>query len=440
VSADFGELFNATRSALDDILGSERRQRSQEPRSAYAAYFDPAGGPFAGAALYAPAPEQGQPGSFGGPFAAQALYGRGDLGQGGYGIQADPLSSNWFQQANQRVPKPQEPKTGLSGTAVEAGDWSGPATADDNKTLTPEQVDTFIRETNPNSPLIGKGAYILQRANAHQVSAPELLALFWKESSLGSTAGPTFNIAGVGGAGNFNAYGSWEQAIDGAAANLATDLYRGKSIQDHIGFWYAGPERYKRWGVKATDAGDGSAPSPNGTVEDYLNKFVGPTYRALGVPYNQGAAGSRRAGGAVPPSEVASRAQTWVGKVGYSSGGIRATGNIADGADCSSFAGWLIGADPRDWNAQTLYDASAKLQPGQLQPGDLVFFDIANAGDPTARPVGHVAVWLGNGKIAQSTTLNGTNGVQIISLPNDSYLVQHIYGYGRYRARAGGNR
>jgi murein DD-endopeptidase MepM/ murein hydrolase activator NlpD len=290
MSADFGELFNATRSALDDILGSERRQRSAEPRSAYDAYFDPAGGPFAGAALYAPPQEQGQPGSFGGPFAGQALYGRADQGQGSYGIQADPLSSNWFQQANLRVPKPQEPKTGLSGTATEAGDWSGPATADDNATLTPEKIDAWIASTRPGSPLRGKGGYILQVANQYGVSAPLLMGIFLKESELGTTAGPGYNIAGVGGEGNFAQYGSWEQAIDGAARNLGGPTYKGKSAQDQIGYWFTG----KAGDLNATDSTGGR----NGTVRSYLDGPVAAAYSGLGVPFNPQGTGTRKAAGA----------------------------------------------------------------------------------------------------------------------------------------------
>jgi murein DD-endopeptidase MepM/ murein hydrolase activator NlpD len=297
MSADFGELFNATRSALDDILGSEGRQRSAEPRSAYAAYFNPAGGPFAGAALYAPAAEQGQPGTFGGPFAGQALYGRADQGQGSYGIQADPLSSNWFQQANQRVPKPQEPKTGLSGTAVEAGDWSGPATADDNRSLTPEKVDAWIAQTRPNSPLRGKGGYILQQANARGVSVPLFLGILLKESELGTTAGPGFNIAGLtdpardqglGGRRAFQSYGSWEQAIDGALGNLAGPNYKGKSAADQVSTWYVG----KPYDPNATDL------AGNGTVQQYLDGPVAAAYGGLGVPLNPQGAGTRKAAGA----------------------------------------------------------------------------------------------------------------------------------------------
>jgi hypothetical protein len=320
-----------------------------------------------------------------------------------------------------------------------AGDWSGPATADDNKALTGQGIDTWIAATRPNSPLIGQGAYILQRANELGVSVPLFMGILLKESELGTTAGPGFNLAGVtdpgrdqglGGQRAFQGYGSWQQAIDGALTNLAGPNYKGKSAADQVSMWYVG----RPYDPNATDL------AGNGTVQQYLSGPVATAYQGLGVPLNPTQGGTPRGGAGtgvplgagVPQSDYLDRTRTLIGKVGYTSGGVRSTGNIADGADCSSFAGWLIGADPNDWNAQRLYDVSAPVDPGQLRPGDLVFFNIANPGDATARPVGHVAVWLGNGKVAQSTTMNGTNGVQVVDLANDDWLRTHVYGYGRY--------
>ena len=69
---------------------------------------------------------------------------------------------------------------------------------------------------------------------------------------------------------------------------------------------------------------------------------------------------------------------------------------------------------------------SDRVDASQLQPGDLVFFDIANEGDATARPVGHVAVYLGNGMISQSTTLKeywtlarSGDGWMVVSIEQD---------------------
>jgi murein DD-endopeptidase MepM/ murein hydrolase activator NlpD len=106
---------------------------------------------------------------------------------------------------------------------------------------------------------------------------------------LGTTAGPGFNLAGVGGEGNFAQYGSWEQAIDGAARNLGGPTYKGKSAQDQIGYWFTG----KAGDLNATDSTGGR----NGTVRSYLDGPVAAAYSGLGVPFNPQGAGTRRAGG-----------------------------------------------------------------------------------------------------------------------------------------------
>jgi murein DD-endopeptidase MepM/ murein hydrolase activator NlpD len=174
-----------------------------------------------------------------------------------------------------------------------AGDWSGPATADDNTTLDAGKIDQWIVATRPNSPLRGMGGYILQQANAAGVSVPLLMGILLKESELGTTAGPGFNIAGVGGEGNFAQYGSWQQALDGAIRNLAGPLYKGKSAEEQVGNWFVGPQAWASGGLSATDSTGGR----NGNVGQYLNGPVAAAYGGLGVPFNQGAAGTRRAGG-----------------------------------------------------------------------------------------------------------------------------------------------
>jgi murein DD-endopeptidase MepM/ murein hydrolase activator NlpD len=238
------------------------------------------------------------PGPFGVGGAADPFGERFGMALGG-----DPLGGAFGQRqqgamdqalfAKQGRDQARAAASARSGTATEAGDWSGPATADDNATLDGAKIDQWIASERPNSPLRGKGAYILQTANSHGVSAPLLLGIFLQESELGTTAGPGYNIAGVGGEGNFAQYGSWEQAIDGAAANLGTATYRGKSAAEQVGNWFAGPQKWAQSGLDATDSTGGR----NGTVRDYLNKSVAAAYSGLGVPFNQAAGGTRKAGG-----------------------------------------------------------------------------------------------------------------------------------------------
>jgi murein DD-endopeptidase MepM/ murein hydrolase activator NlpD len=309
MSADFQDLFAGVKDALGDVLGAARpRRQAVDQPSYYEQYFSQlGGGPFGAATpdvtYGGGVPGHGitlAPGPFGASGATDPFGARFGVALGG-----DPLGGAFAQGQQGAMDQALFAKQGRdqaraaaasarSGTAVEAGDWSGPATADDNATLTPEKIDAWIASERPNSPLRGKGAYILQTANARGVSAPLLLGIFLQESELGTTAGPGYNIAGVGGEGNFAQYGSWEQAIDGAAANLGTATYRGKSAAEQIGSWFAGPQKWAQSGLDATDSTGGR----NGTVRDYLNKSVAAAYGGLGVPFNQGAGGTRKAAGA----------------------------------------------------------------------------------------------------------------------------------------------
>jgi murein DD-endopeptidase MepM/ murein hydrolase activator NlpD len=317
MSTDFQDLFAGVKDALGDVLGGARprRQAADQP-SYYEQYFQQVGGGPFGAATpdvtYGAAPGQSPQAWGGGPNFGVTLA-PGPFGVGGaadpfgerfgMALGGDPLGGAFGQRqqgamdqalfAKQGRDQARAAASARSGTATEAGDWSGPATADDNATLDGAKIDQWIASERPNSPLRGKGAYILQTANSHGVSAPLLLGIFLQESELGTTAGPGYNIAGVGGEGNFAQYGSWEQAIDGAAANLGTATYRGKSAAEQVGNWFAGPQKWAQSGLDATDSTGGR----NGTVRDYLNKSVAAAYSGLGVPFNQAAGGTRKAGG-----------------------------------------------------------------------------------------------------------------------------------------------
>ena len=190
---------------------------------------------------------------------------------------------------------PAPPPTATTGSTVTGGGggWTGPATAADNATLTAQQVDDVIRKTRGNSPMIGKGQLILDYANAHNVSVPEIMGIFLAESELGTTAGPGWNIAGVGGVGNFHGYASLDDAIRGAIDNLGSQQYAGHSLEEHIGYWFVGPQK---WAASGLDASDGV----NGTVRDYIGGKVAPMYQAFGVPLNQAQAPQGGGAGHVP--------------------------------------------------------------------------------------------------------------------------------------------
>src|SRR5690348_13084219 len=125
--------------------------------------------------------------------------------------------------------------------------FSGPATADDNKTLTGQQIDAWIRATRPNSPLAGQGQYILNVANQDGISVPMLLGIMLNESQLGSDNSylpQHYNYGGLTGSGwqgqtgtttgmarDFAMFGSMQDGIKALADNLATSAYKGKTVQ-----------------------------------------------------------------------------------------------------------------------------------------------------------------------------------------------------------------
>jgi murein DD-endopeptidase MepM/ murein hydrolase activator NlpD len=220
------------------------------------------------------------------------------------------------------------PYTGGSGQA---------ATSADNQALTGARINDWIARTRGNSPLAGMGDYILQTANQYGISAPLMLGIFLKESELGVTAGSGKILSGItdpgrdqglGGTRAFQGFGTWQEAIDATARNLATGIYKGKSVNEQIGNWYVGPQAYAAGGLGATDK------AGNGTVGDYVN-LVANVYRALGVPFNA----------AQPAQTVAPRGGTSPGGNGLTSiwGGANAPitqeiGVVSPGIDQSIYA------------------------------------------------------------------------------------------------------
>jgi len=99
------------------------------------------------------------------------------------------------------------------------------------------------------------------------------------------------------------------------------------------------------------------------------------------------------------------------------------------GFDCSGLVEWVYAqvgvALPR--TAQAQYDATLRLSPAQLQPGDLVFF--ANT-YPSAEPITHVGIYLGNGLMINAA--NPTSGVGEMPVFT-GYWAAHYAGGGRVR-------
>ncbi|MBV4432467.1 bifunctional lysozyme/C40 family peptidase [Clostridium tyrobutyricum] len=101
--------------------------------------------------------------------------------------------------------------------------------------------------------------------------------------------------------------------------------------------------------------------------------------------------------------------------------------NPSTGFDCSGLTQYVYGQAginlPR--TAQAQYDATSRVAPSDVKPGDLVFFQgTYNAGEY----ITHVGIYVGGNKMYQS----GGHGIGYASLDN-SFWKAHLAGYGRVR-------
>lgn len=303
---------------------------------------------------------------------------------------------------------------------------------------TAQTVDQWIAQTRPNSPLKGQGAFIVQTAQQFGVPVPVILGIMMQESQLGAdgSALPQQNnftgLTGTGWQGQtgttqgmaraFATFATPQDGIRAAIENFAKN-YQGLTVRQAVSKWLTGDP-------------NGSGDEQGNSVNDYL-RTMQTVFQAFGVQWNPDAvptlASATPTQGSGDLDQIAASGAQWAQKartvmgVPYTNGGIRDTGDPRSGMDCSSFVGWAKGLDRGIWNAQAEYDASQKIDASQLQPGDLVFFQGTTSDDSSARPVTHVGIYIGGGKMVHT---GGSPGVQVVDL-NTDYWRQHLYGYGR---------
>ncbi|MDR0885406.1 MAG: C40 family peptidase [Clostridiales Family XIII bacterium] len=94
--------------------------------------------------------------------------------------------------------------------------------------------------------------------------------------------------------------------------------------------------------------------------------------------------------------------------------------------DCSGFVAYVYnnaGYGFGRGSAQSMYNRTARVGAGDLQPGDLVFFSgTYNAGEP----VTHVGIYVGNGTMLHASP----RGIAYDTITS-GYHASHLYGYGR---------
>lgn len=388
-----------------------------------------AGGP--GFALPGSAQSYRQPFSLPGSARPQQSF---DLPGSSYGGNPSlDLMNKWMGTL---TPPPQNP----TGPQANSGgmNWSGPATSQDNQNLSPANIDAWIAQERPGSPLIGLGQFILGEANARNISVPLLLGIMLLESELGTTGSlnGVYNYGGLTGQGwggqtgnttgmarQFATFATREDGVRALMDNLASNGYRGKSVQQQIGNWYLGDPNAS---LGSTDE------QQNATLQQYLN-VVARAYQGLGVGYNPQGTPTATGSSYADPTGLLAAAQPLLGNP-YELGGRRANGKVGPGIgiDCSEFTAYLYEQQgiTLQWNAQAQYNQTQRVQQGQWQPGDLIFFQ-GTYDTGRGETVTHVGMFVGYDAHGNPIMVHsGSNGVEYANL-NQPYYQQHYYGAGR---------
>lgn len=222
----------------------------------------------------------------------------------------------------------------------------------------------------------------------------------------------------------------WQGTADKYGGNLsdpytnirtAADIL--KQNYDTYGSWEKAAAAYFGGGGAINADGSYSAASDSyGTnINDYVSAFKGNlTVLGYGAP----SAAEQANGGRAATGWADSAVQAAMSMQGtpYVLGGE----DPGKAFDCSGLMQWAysqVGKElPR--TAAEQFAATQRINPDQLQPGDLIFF----SGTTDAPGVTHVGMYIGNGQMLQAPKEGDV--VKISSLNND-FWQSHTYGYGR---------
>ncbi len=334
-----------------------------------------------------------------------------------------PMNSliNWAPQSLRRPPQ----RTGGQGAV---GRSNGPAANWGSPSL--DAVERQLGARGVRNPDI-RADYLAQTANKYGVPLALVLAVLNQESGYGTddnTATRNYNYfglidpsqdLGLGTSRVFQKFNSPEEGIDAAIRNMGSQIYQGLTLREYLGLYLTGDPR------GADDMAGNTTASYIANAEAIIRNLGGTATADSQVFGNDAAWGGTGTGGGGATGDWLGQAKSLMG-IDYTNGGIRQTGNPQDGMDCSSFTGYVLGMDRNLWNAQVQYDNSTRVSDPQA--GDLVFFQGTNPDDPTARPVSHVGIYIGNNQMIHT----GTPGV-VVEITNlgSSYWQSKLYGFGR---------
>jgi murein DD-endopeptidase MepM/ murein hydrolase activator NlpD len=256
-----------------------------------------------------------------------------------------------------------------------------------------------------HSPLLGIADEAAAYAVSKNVDPGVLFGLLQKESSWATNGmGPGMNNPGnIMAPGADPANGkivlrSYPTMLDGVKAIvdlLASyeQAYGATSLEAKIATYYVGPEAYKRYGLQANDAG-GQGPGGNGTVQDYLDRFIYPMVQS----YNN------RPGAIAPATNGGALASIWGNTNARDS---QAFGVVTPGIDQSIYAygrdyglsGGHTGLDVAMPRGSALYMPQGFNGVVTLAGGSGVFRDEDYDGGKSLPGVGELRIALDNGDI-----------------------------------------
>jgi cell wall-associated NlpC family hydrolase len=270
------------------------------------------------------------------------------------------------------------------------------------------QLDSFLRAQS--SPMAGSGSSFVAAGRATGIDPRYLVALSGAESSFGKYLFRPFNPFGWG----YATFSSWAEAVRTVATGLQTG--------------YLSEGRTGVFSIASKYAPVGASNDPNQTNgEEPYN--VATYLRRLGGNPADIRFGSTGSLASAPLSYIGAPKTVWGNSLGAQAASIALGfvgvpyvwgGETPSGFDCSGLAMYAyrqVGVTLSHWTGYQ-WNEGVVVDPTQLQPGDLLFFDL-RGGLPQ-----HEGMYVGNGLMVQAPHTGDI--VRVVQLSSGSYTSRFV--------------
>jgi cell wall-associated NlpC family hydrolase len=271
-----------------------------------------------------------------------------------------------------------------------------------------QQLDLFLR--SEGSPMAGAGSSFVSAGRATGIDPRYLVALSGAESSFGLHLFRPFNPFGWG----YATFNSWDEAIRTVATGLQTGyLSEGRTSVFTIASKYA-------------PVGADNDPNQTNGEEPYnVSTFL----RRLGGNPDDIRFGATGSLASAPLTYTGAPKTVWGNSLGAQAASIALRfvgvpyvwgGETPTGFDCSGLAMYAykqVGVALSHWTGFQ-WNEGTTVDPTQLQPGDLLFFDL-RGGVPQ-----HEGMYIGNGLMVQAPHTGDI--VRVVPLATGSYAARFV--------------